>query len=244
MTRATARSALAITPVLALLGVPAASSHGTLSCSPGSTDVACRVRPTLTLKTPSSAPAHTVSNGNPNHLPPPSTLSVASLGATDFYLGTVAVCQAIDPDKHGTRIQTRSPAGYLFTQGGGQSNCTIRGSYVVLFGTVRVAAARRASNAISQAQSLPAFFAALEAVGERPTQFRAALVPGRSFVAAVLGGSLLIRLPDDRNTVLQSGTELQVVLRPDNTIDSTTNAPAKFTPEEQRLFAVQLKKLG
>jgi hypothetical protein len=232
-------AAVVVTPALSSVRAPQ------LACSPGTSDVACRVSPSLYITPPNSSSRTSVTSSSPVVLRVGTIVAVLSKGTSNIFFKNDGICATIDPGvRSGTVIKTRV-VGYLFEQDSGKSICSLRGGYtIIVLGSQGV----RRSSALRPVPSpglppSPSFFAVVDAQTSSPvTQVRID-DEGNKVAIASLSGSLAVRLSSDEVDQIAPNNGLSIALTPNNAIASVAAGSATFTPAEQRAATTQLETL-
>jgi hypothetical protein len=205
-----------------------------LSCASNTIDIGCRLHATFSV-----AGLGIVTDNYAHKVTSSSYVRVSgSFGAANIFFRMRAKCQMTSPTSSGTKLLTRAPVGYLFTQSYGKTLCTFSdGTIAVVTGAGKLKSFRTPHAA---EQNEP-FFAALEAIAGTGivTQLRALYTPRASFAVAVYRGRLLVRLPDDKDVQVNAGQELVITLSSKNFVRSTKTRRARFTSSEVRVFKSQ-----
>jgi hypothetical protein len=218
--------------VVVVAGSPASRSA---ACAPSAVDVICRL--TATVKLTSGGVTTTVVDYIGHVIAPLTRVDTSIYGSGRVYFKRTAICQLMRPTAAGTRIYTRTPAGFLYTQTKGWTTCTFSD------GTKSHISGSGKQPAFAQ---VTRFFADLTAStgGQGFTQFRAIYVPGSSLKVAVYKGRLVVKLSDGRTFEVLPGQELVVTLTPTGQIRSAKVGPGTFSTREKRVFASEGKQLG
>lgn len=218
---------------LAILASTAGASAGrpllSLSCGPSNLDIACRLSANLKVR------ARIVTSNAPLAVRAQSAVVTSGAGTAELYFTRYASCQLQSPTPSGTRLVTRQPRSFLFTQNYGATLCTF-------FNGAQALVADRNKLRSAATRNTQAFFIGVEATTPL-AHVRIDFIPHAGLSIAVTGGSALLHLPTDAAQTLDSGSETTFNLDSQEQIVSTDTHAATFSGDESKIFDTQLEKL-
>jgi hypothetical protein len=201
-----------------------------LACGPSPLDVVCRLNANLKVR------ARVVTSNAPQMVLPQSGIVTSGAGTADIYFTRYATCEMESPTASGTRLVTRQPKAFLFTQNYGATLC------LFFTGAQALIADRSKVRSSALSTNLQPFFVGVEAMSSF-TQVRIDFIPHSSLSIAVRGGSALLHLPSDAAQPLGSGNETIFKLDGQEQIVSTDTHPAVFNSDESTIFDSQAAKM-
>jgi hypothetical protein len=200
-----------------------------VSCAPSTLDVVCRDAANLRVR------SQLITSNTPRQVLPQSAVVTSGAGTATIYFGRYADCEIQSPTSSGTRLVTRAPKSFLFTQNYGVTLCTF-------FNGAQALIADRSKVRSSSSTNLQTFFVGVEATASF-AQIRIDFQPHVSLAIAATGGTVLLHLPSDSVRALGPGNETAFTLDDHDQIISTETHLASFNTDESTIFNTQLKKM-